>query len=410
MWDSIWINANIATMDTGEDHRAAYAAIENGAIGIKDEKIVWVGSQDELSDKPENLAREIHDAGSRWITPGLIDCHTHLVYGGNRAAEFEMRLNGASYADIAKAGGGIISTVKATRAATEDELYEEALKRLLTLMKEGVTGIEIKSGYGLDTDTEAKMLRVATKLRDHLPIDIQRTFLGAHAIPPEFKERSDAYIDIVCREMIPTIAQKKLCDAVDGFCENIAFNTEQIELVFKAARKYGLPVKLHAEQLSDQGGTKLAARYQALSADHLEYLDEDGIIAMKDSGTVAVILPGAFYFLRETQKPPIDLFRKHNVPMAIATDLNPGSSPVHSLLLMMNMACTLFHMTPEETLAAVTRYGAKALGWEDRGIIKQGYHANLTIWDIEQPAELSYKIGYNPCYRVVQNGTIRKRL
>lgn len=409
MWDSIWINANIATMDTGDDNRAAYAAIKDGALGIKDEKIVWVGSQNDLSDKPENLAREIRDAGSRWITPGLIDCHTHLVYGGNRAAEFEMRLNGASYADIAKAGGGIISTVKATRAATENELYEEALKRLLTLMKEGVTGIEIKSGYGLDTETEAKMLRVATKLRDNLPIDVQRTFLGAHAIPPEFKERSDAYIDVVCREMIPTIAQKKLCDAVDGFCENIAFNTEQIELVFKAAQKYGLPVKLHAEQLSDQGGTKLAARYQALSADHLEYLDEDGIIEMKDSGTVAVILPGAFYFLRETKKPPIDLFRKHNVPMAIATDLNPGSSPVHSLLLMMNMACTLFHMTPEETLAAVTHHAARALGWDDRGIIKQGYHANLTIWDIEQPAELSYKIGYNPCYRVVQNGTIRKR-
>jgi len=397
MWDSIWINANLATM-TEQD---GYGAIENGAIAVKDGRIAWIGRQ---KDVPENPAEAIHDMAGKWITPGLIDCHTHLIWSGNRAKEFEMRLNGASYEDIAIAGGGIISTVKATREASEEMLFEAALPRLQNLMREGVTGVEIKSGYGLDTENEAKMLRVATKLRDETGLRVQRTFLGAHALPPEHKNRPDDYIDTVCNEMMPALHEERLIDAVDGFCEKIGFSATQTESVFKKAQELGLPVKLHAEQLSDQGGAALTAKYKGLSADHLEYLGEDGVKAMAEAGTVATLLPGAFYFLRETKAPPIELLRKYNVPMAIATDMNPGSSPAHSLLLMLNMACTLFHMTPEEALAGVTRNAAKALGWNDCGMLKEGMRADFVLWDINQPAELSYRFGFNPCAGVIRNG------
>jgi imidazolonepropionase len=397
MWDSIWINAQIATMADEQ----GYGIIEDGVIAVKDGRIAWAGSKKDLPDQP---AKTTHDAKGQWITPGLIDCHTHLVYGGNRAREFEMRLHGATYEEIAKEGGGILSTVKATRAATEDELYESAKKRLSHLMREGITGAEIKSGYGLDTETEEKMLRVATRLRDETGLRIQRTFLGAHALPTEYKDKADDYIDMICSDMLPTLAGKGLIDCVDAFCERIGFSAEQTERVFKAANDLGLPVKLHAEQLSNQKGAALTAQYKGLSADHLEYLDEEGIKAMAQSGTAAVLLPGAFYFLRETKKPPVDLLRKHNIPIAIATDLNPGSSPAHSLLLMLNMACTFFHMTPEETLAGITKNAAKALGWDDCGIIKENMRADFVLWDITHPAELSYAFGLNPCAGIVRNG------
>ena len=396
MLDSIWINAHLVTMADDQ----GYGIIENGAIAVEDGKIAWVGAEEDL---PEHSAT-VYDAGGNWITPGLIDCHTHLVYGGNRANEFEMRLNGASYEDIAKAGGGILSTVEATREASMDELFDAAVPRVQNLMHEGVTGLEIKSGYGLDTETEAKMLRVATLLRDKTGLRVQRTFLGAHALPSEYKDKSDDYIDLVCDEMMPQLAEEDLIDSVDVFCETIGFSAEQTERVFKAAQDLKLPVKLHAEQLSNQHGAALTAKYQGLSADHLEHLDEDGIQAMAEAGTVAVLLPGAYYFLRETKMPPIDLLRKHNVPMAIATDLNPGSSPAHSLLLMANMACTLFYMTPEEALAGITKNAAKALGWDDCGVLKEGYNADFVLWDIESPAELSYRFGYNPCAGVVRHG------
>ena len=397
MWDSIWINAHLATMAND----TPYGAIENGAIAVKDGLIAWVGAQ---ADLPDYEATTIYDVGGKVITPALIDCHTHLVYGGNRANEFEMRLNGASYEDIAKSGGGIMSTVKATRAASEDDLFNAALKRLTCLMAEGVSTIEIKSGYGLDIESEAKMLRVATRLRDETGLYVQRTFLGAHALAPEYTGRSDEYIDFICAEMMPALSAKNLIDAVDGFCENIGFSPAQIERVFKTAQGLGLPIKLHAEQLSNQNGAALAARYQALSADHLEHLDEAGAKAMAAAGTVAVLLPGAYYFLRETKAPPIALLRQYGVPIALATDLNPGSSPAHSLLLMLNMACTLFYMTPEEALAGVTRNAAQALGCTDRGMLKVNYRADFVLWDIDQPAELSYGFGLNPALRLIRNG------
>jgi imidazolonepropionase len=397
MFDSIWINANLATMS--EDK--GYGIIENGAIAVKDGLIAWIGKTSEV---PENAAGETYDAEGKWITPGLIDCHTHMIWGGSRAKEFERRLEGVSYEQIAKEGGGIVSTVKATREAGEEELYNNALPRLKNLMSEGVTGVEIKSGYGLDARNEAKMLRVATRLRDETGIRMQRTFLGAHALPPEYKDRADEYIDYVCDEMLPGIAGEGLADAVDAFCEKIGFTYEQSERVFKKASELGLPVKMHAEQLSNQNGASLTSRYNGLSADHLEYLDEDGVKAMAAAGTVAVLLPGAFYFLRETQLPPIGLLRKYEVPMAISTDLNPGSSPAHSLLLMLNMACTLFRMTPQEALAGVTRNAAKALGWKDCGMLKEGMAADFALWDIDEPAELSYRFGFNPCRAVVRNG------
>ena len=401
-WDSLWINARLATMTAGGD---AYGAIEGAALAVADGRITWLGPMGALPAAPEICAGEVYDAEGRWITPGLIDCHTHLVYAGDRAAEFELRLEGVSYEEIARADGGIVSTVEATRAANEEALFEGALPRIAALQAEGVTTVEIKSGYGLDRDTEMRMLRVARRLGDELPATVRTSFLGAHALPPEFEGRSGDYIDFVCREVLPAVHEQRLADAVDAFCERIGFSLDETERVFAAARKLGLPVKLHAEQLSDQGGAALAARYGALSADHLEYLSEEGAKAMAKAGTVAVLLPGAFYFLRETRAPPVDLLRRHRVPIAVATDANPGSSPVGSMLLMLNMACTLFRLTPEEALAGVTRNGALALGLGDsHGTLETGKAADFAIWEIERPAELAYRIGVNPIAAVVKGG------
>ena len=400
-WDSLWTNARLATMIAGG---AAYGAIERGALAVGGGRIAWAGP---MADIEGVSADEVHDAGGRWITPGLIDCHSHMVYGGGRAAEFELRLEGASYAEIARAGGGIAATVAATRAADGDALYASAKQRIAGLMAEGVTTIEIKSGYGLDLETEAKMLRVARRLGDTLPITVRTSFLGAHAVAPEFRGRSGDYIDFVCHEVMPAVHGEGLVDAVDAFCETIGFTCEETERVFAAAKRLGLPVKLHAEQLSDQGGAALAARHGALSADHLEYLNDDGVAAMAGSGTVAVLLPGAFYFLRETKLPPLEALRAAHVPLAIATDSNPGSSPVTSILLMLNMACTLFRMTPEEALAGVTRNAARALGLaRSHGTLEAGKAADFVLWDIERPAKLSYRIGANPIHRVIKGGRI----
>jgi imidazolonepropionase len=392
-WQTLFINVNLATMTDGAN---SYGTIENGALAISDGKIVWLG---EASDLPiyDKDSLKIIDGLGKWLTPGLVDCHTHLVYGGNRANEFEMRLQGKSYQEIANAGGGIISTVSATRKATESELLASALPRLTALHHQGVTTVEIKSGYGLDTINEIKMLKVAGQLAEKLPVTIKRTFLGAHALPLEYKDKPNDYVELVCKEMIPLIAQNKLADAVDVFCEGIGFSVEQTERVFSAAQQYDLPVKVHAEQLSNLGGTALAAKYNALSSDHIEFLDEAGVKAMKEAGMTAVLLPGAFYFLRETQLPPMDLLRKYAVPMAIATDANPGSSPINNIQLMLNMACTLFRLTPAEALAGVTCHGAKALGLvNNKGQLSIGFDADIAMWNIEQPAELCYQFGVNP--------------
>ena len=401
MFDNLWINIHAATMaETGD-----FGIIKNAAIGTLDKKISWIGPADTLPEIPQKLSKVVHDGGRKWITPGFIDCHTHLVYAGDRSAEFEQRLQGVSYADIAKAGGGILSTVAATRAATEQELYDATWARVQTLLREGVTTFEIKSGYGLDTVTEEKMLRVATRLRDDRGLRLQRTFLGAHALPPEYAGRADDYIDFICREMLPALHQKNLVDAVDGFCETIGFSRAQIEKLFKKSKELGLRVKLHAEQLSNQQGGALAAQYQALSADHVEYLDESGVKAMAAAGTAAVLLPGAFYFLREKQMPPVELFRRYKVPMAIATDHNPGTAPVLSLLLMLNMACTLFRLTPEEALAGVTRHAARALGYQDIcGTLEKGKAADFALWNITHPRELCYYFGRNPSAGYVIGG------
>jgi imidazolonepropionase len=385
-------NLRIATMTDG------YGIIENGSVLVEDGVIASVGP-----DTPKGIT--INCKGLL-LSPGLIDCHTHLVYGGNRANEFEMRLNGAAYADIAKAGGGIMSTVKSTRSASETELKESGLKRLDSLLAEGVTTIEIKSGYGLDVETEMKMLRVARSLGNLRPVDVKTTFLGAHTFPQEFKENHEEYLNIVCDQAIPRVASEGLGDAVDSFCEGIAFSVEETRRVFEAAKKHGLPVKLHAEQLSNLGGAKLAASFNALSVDHIEYLDEEGVQAIAKSGTVAVLLPGAFYYLREKQSPPIAALRKHKVPIAIATDLNPGSSPVNSILITMNMACVLFGLTPEEALLGVTANAARALGLRDRGTIALGQKADLVLWDVERPGDLSYPLGFNPLVAVIKNGEI----
>jgi len=399
--DAIWIHANLATM-TGE---GPYGRIENGAIAVADDKIAWVGKTNLLPEDLKRKADKVHDVQNRWITPGLIDCHTHLVYGGNRANEFEQGLQGITYEEIARQGGGIRSTVAATREADEHFLYRQSLPRLLSLLREGVTTVEIKSGYGLDLDTEMRMLRVARRLGDNLPVTVISTYLGAHALPPEFDNRSDDYIDFVCREVLPKVAASDLASAVDAFCETIGFSRHQTEQVFQAAQRYGFPVKIHAEQLSDMGGAGLAAKYDALSADHLEYLSETGAQAMADAGTVAVLLPGAFYYLRETRRPPIDMLRQYNVPIAVATDCNPGSSPVGSLLAMLNMACVLFRLTPEEALSGVTRHAARALGIHDQtGILAPGKDADFVIWAIDDPAELAYSLGFNPCQQVVRKG------
>lgn len=390
MQQSVLIHAQIATM-TGSE--APYGLIDDGAIAIEDGKIAWFGPSADLPKRFDTWLQR--DLEGRLLTPGLVDCHTHIIHAGNRAKEFEMRLNGATYEDIARAGGGIVSTVTATRKASEEELFVSAVPRVEALIAEGVCTLEIKSGYGLDQDTELKMLRVARRISEELPIRIQTTFLGAHAAPAAYKNNNDGYIDEVCLPALEAAHAEGLVDAVDGFCESIGFTPDQIERVFETAKVLGLPVKLHAEQLSNLGGAVLAAKYNALSADHLEYLDAAGVSAMAASGTVPVVLPGAYYFLRDMQPPPIQAFRGAGLPIAIATDCNPGSSPLTSILLAMNMACTLFHMTPEETLAGVTRNAAAALGLSDTGIIAEGLRADLAIWNTADPAELSYRIGTN---------------
>ena len=398
--DRLWTQARLATMSPAIP--APYGAIEDGVVAARDGLIVYAGP---ASEAPTFRAAETIDCGRRWITPGLIDCHTHLVHGGDRAHEFELRLQGASYEEIARAGGGILSTVKATRAASEAELFASADRRLSALIAEGVTTVEIKSGYGLEQQTEIKQLSVARQLGRERPVRVRTTFLGAHAVPPEFAGRSGAYADLVAGPMLDAIAAQGLADAVDVFCEGIAFSAQETRQVFEATKAKGLAIKIHAEQLSNLGGAALAAGMGALSADHLEYLDEAGVIAMATAGTVAVVLPGAFYFLRETQKPPIELMRQHGVPIALATDANPGSSPLTSPLLVMNMACTLFRMTPEEALAGLTRHAAQALGLGDEiGTLEAGKACDLAIWDIERPAELSYRIGFNPLHARIWNG------
>lgn len=389
-------NIRLATMSRGITR--AYGLVEDAVLLIHNGRILWCGEGAELPDEYKSI--QLMDGEGRLVTPGFIDCHTHLVFGGDRAREFEQRLEGASYEEISRSGGGIRSTVKATRTASEKQLLAEALKRVDHLIAEGVTTLEIKSGYGLDLDTELKMLRVARAIGTERDVLVQTTFLGAHAVPEEFDGRSDAFIDHVVNDMLPRVAGEKLADAVDGFCEGIGFNPAQIERVFAKSKKLGLPVKLHAEQLSNLGGAALAARNGALSADHLEYLDEAGVVTMAECGTVAVLLPGAFYTLREKQYPPISALRKHNVPIAIATDANPGSSPLTSILLVLNMACTIFRMTPEEALAGVTRNAALALGLgETHGTVEVGKIADLAIWDVREPAELAYRIGFNPLHK-----------
>lgn len=384
-FDSLWRGAQVATMVNGQ-----YNTIEDAAIGVLGGRIAWLGK---AADLPAYQALREHDLGGGWVTPGLIDCHTHLVFGGNRAGEFEQRLNGVSYQEIAQQGGGISFSVKATREASEADLVASAARRLKSLMADGVTTLEIKSGYGLSLEDELKMLRVASILENQFPVSIKRTCLAAHAMPPEYDDK-DAYIDYLCDTVLPKVAALGLADAVDAFCEGIAFSTEQVERYFKTAQALGLPVKIHAEQLSSLGGTRMAASFKALSADHIEFIEEADVKAMAESGTVAVLLPGAFFTLKETQKPPIDWLRQYKVPMAIATDANPGTSPALSLRLMMNMACTLFGLTPEEALAGATVHGAKALGMEDsHGTLEVGKVADFVCWDVESPGELSYWLG-----------------
>lgn len=389
MWDTLWVDANLATMVPGGK---AYGAIPRGALAAKDGRIAWVGFAADLPKPPDELAREVRRCDNAWITPGLVDCHTHLVFGGNRAREFELRLEGASYEDIAKAGGGILSTVSATRAASKAELVQSAAARLAGLTREGVTTVEIKSGYGLDFESEIKMLEAAGELARG--VRVKRTFLGLHALPPEFKDDRAAFVQLVADVMVPAIAAQGLADAVDAYCDTIGFSAEEVDYVFAAARENGLDVKLHAEQLSNQNGAALAARYGALSADHLEHLDEAGVEALAKAGTVAVLLPGAYYMLRETKAPPVEKLRAACVPLALATDCNPGTSPLASPLAALNLACVLFRLTPEEALAGMTREGARALGLSDEiGTLEPGKHADLALWSVGSPAELSYWLG-----------------
>ena len=399
---TLWRHARLATL-AGP---AGWGDIDRGAIVTAGSRIAWVGEEAGL---PASLAVTAeHDLGGALVTPGLVDCHTHLVYGGQRAAEFERRLQGASYEEIARTGGGIRSTVAATRAASDDALHASARRRALALMGEGVTTLEVKSGYGLTLADEARCLGVARRLGRELALTVRTTFLGAHALPPEFDGRADDYIDAVCA-WLPALQAQGLVDAVDAFCERIGFTPAQTRRVFDAARARGLPVKLHAEQLSDQGGAALAAGYGALSCDHLEHLSDEGVAAMAHAGSVAVLLPGAFYFLRETKLPPVAALRAAGMPIAIATDHNPGTSPCLSLLLMINMACTLFRLTPEEALRGVTVHAARALGLADRGALAAGQRADFAVWDLEHPNELAYGFGHNPCRRVVTSGEERAR-
>ncbi|MGA7490403.1 MAG: imidazolonepropionase [Xanthobacteraceae bacterium] len=398
-FDTIWLDARLATLSPD---RTGLGVVERGAVAASAGRIAFAGPMGELPAGWDAVSRIVVDG--RWITPGLIDCHTHLVYGGDRAHEFELRLAGASYEDIARAGGGIVSTVKATRAASEDDLVRESLPRLDRLLAEGVTTVEIKSGYGLERGTEMRMLRAARRLARERNVDVVTSFLGAHALPPEANGDKERYIDEVCA-LIPEIARDQLADAVDAFCENIAFSPQQTARVFTAARASGLAVKLHADQLSNLHGAKLAAEHGALSADHLEYTDDDGVAAMARAGSVAVLLPGAFYVLRERQLPPVESLRRLKVPIALATDSNPGTSPITSLLMILNMAATLFRLTIDEAVAGVTREAARALGrLGDVGTLERGKWCDLAIWDIERPAELVYRIGFNPLYRRVRRG------
>lgn len=398
----LWRNARLVTMDPS---LAGLGVIEHGAVAVAGERIVWVGPQ---ADVPADLADRlvsVTNCEGRLMTPGLIDCHTHLVWAGNRAREFELRLEGATYEQIANEGGGIVSTVRAVREASADHLLRETLPRLDALLAEGVTTVEVKSGYGLSLDAERRSLEVARLLGEVRPVSVVTTFLGAHALPPEANGDKDAYVNLVVNEMLPALAEAGLVDAVDAFCEGIAFSPDQVRLVFEAARNRNLPVKLHADQLSDLGGAALAAEFGALSADHLEYTSESGASAMANAGTVAVVLPGAYYVLRETQRPPVEAFRRYGVPMAVSTDANPGTSPLTSILLAMNMAATLFRLTVEECLLGVTRHAAQALGMADEvGAITAGRRADLAVWNVEQPAELVYRIGFNPLHQRVWKG------
>ena len=397
MTDLLLSNVHLATMDNG------YGLRHDAALAIKDGRIAWIGAR---RDAPE-AARE-HDCGGAWLTPGLIDCHTHIVHGGNRSDEWEARLNGATYEDIARQGGGIMATVRATRALDVDALVAASLPRVKALLAEGVTTLEIKSGYGLALDAEERMLRAARRIGELLPVRVVTTFLGAHALPPEFAGRPDDYISEVCDVMLPALAEQDLVDAVDAFCEHIGFTNAQTARVFDKAGALGLSVKLHAEQLSDQGGAALVARHGGLSADHLEHLSEEGIAAMARAGTVAVLLPGAYYYLREAVMPPIAALRAAGVPMAVATDCNPGTSPLTSLLLALNMACTLWRLTPQEALLGVTAHAARALGLQDEiGTLAVGKRADLALWNIARPADLAYAIGLNPCQAVIHGGVLR---
>ncbi|MFK7856351.1 MAG: imidazolonepropionase [Granulosicoccus sp.] len=391
MFDAVLKNTSVATC---AHSGPAYGLIPDAAIVVEQGQVSWCGPAQQLPEQYHCLP--CRDLGGRLVTPSLIDCHTHIVHGSHRAAEFEQRLKGVSYAQISASGGGIVSTVTATRSADVDSLVSSALPRVDALIAEGVSVIEIKSGYGLDSVTELNMLRAARQIQVLRPIVVKTSFLGAHAVPPEYKGDADKYLDDVCIPALELAHQERLVDAVDGFCESIAFSPDQMERVFKKAKELGLPIKLHAEQLSLLGGAVLAARYGALSADHLEYLDESGVKSMANSQTVAVLLPGAFYTLRESQSPPVEMLRQYQVPMAIATDCNPGSSPMTSLLLTMNMACTLFGLTPEEALLGVTRVAAQALDVTDRGTIETGMQADFALWDVAHPSELSYRIGFNP--------------
>jgi len=397
MTDLLFTNVHLATMEDG------YGELPDAALAVKDGRIAWIGAR---ADAPQ--AKQVHDCGGAWMTPGLVDCHTHIVHAGNRSNEWEARLNGATYEDIARQGGGIMSTVRATRQASVEALVDASLPRVRALLAEGVTTLEIKSGYGLECGAEERMLRAARRIGELLPVRVATTFLGAHALPPEFAGRQDDYVSEVCERMLPALAGQGLVDAVDAFCERIGFTGAQTERVFEAARKLGLPLKLHAEQLSDQGGAELVARYQGLSADHLEHLSQQGIVAMARAGTVAVLLPGAYYFLRETTMPPIAALRAAGVPMAVATDCNPGTSPMTSLLLAMNMACTLWRLTPQEALLGATAHGALALGLQaEIGTLTVGKRADLALWKIARPADLAYAIGFNPCQAVVSGGVLR---
>jgi len=401
-YDTIWYGAQLATMTAGS---APYGAIEDGAIAARDGTIAWVGRRGDLPDEPERLADRAVDVGGRWITPGLVDPHTHLVFGGDRVADFERRVAGQSYVAAAGGGTGIAHTVAMTRAADEETLYRDAAQRMRTMIANGSTTIEIKSGYGLDVETELRLLRVARRLGHELGITVRTTYLGAHVVPPDYAQRRDAYLALVCDEMLPRIAREHLADAVDVFCDEIAFSPAESARVLDTARRLGLAVKVHADQIVDTGAAALAARYGALSADHLEHTGEEGVAAMARAGTVAVLLPGAYHYLRETVKPPVAALRAHGVPIALATDCNPGTSPVTTLPTVLNLACVLFGLTPHEAVAGVTFNAARALGLDDRGVLEAGKRCDLALWNVGSPAELSYWLGTSRCAGVVVNGS-----